>query len=208
METEIQLHHLFSAPLYISKLSSINEDELNYIQNLEYELMFSKNGKYTHDKYILNHSKLSRIKNEIEKHSEIFTREILEVASNIEFYLTNSWSVLHNPGNWGQMHLHTNCMMSGVVYTKVHKNSGNIVFHRNMGMSVFPTAIDVEYNNRNILNAKTWELKPEDNMILLFPSHLLHSITENQSNKNRYSLAFNFFVRGCLGKNEFELNLP
>jgi uncharacterized protein (TIGR02466 family) len=208
MTIEAQLHHLFSCPLYVSKILSITEEELKLIQNLEYELMFSKNGKYTKDKYILNHSKFARIKNEIETHCKFFTKEILEVSSNIEFYLTNSWSVLHEPKDWGQMHLHTNCLLSGVLYTKVHENSGKIVFHRNNMINIFPTAIDIEYERKNILNARTWEIEPEDNMILLFPSQLLHSIIENQSDKDRYSLAFNFFVRGHLGKNEFELHLP
>ena len=208
MEFDIELYHLFSSPLYVSKILEIKDSEQEFIEQSNYEIMFSENGKYTKNKHLLNRSELSRLKKEIEHHSHIFSREILEVASNVDFYLTNSWAVLHEPNDWGQMHMHTNSLISGVLYTKVNENSGNIVFHRNSLNGIFPNALDLEYDRKNILNGRDWTIKPENNMILLFPSHVLHSIQANKSGQNRYSLAFNFFVKGHLGKDEFELNLP
>jgi uncharacterized protein (TIGR02466 family) len=208
MDFEIEVHHLFSTPLYVSKIKPIEEEEFKFIENLEYEVMFSGNGKYTKNKYILECDELSRIKKEVQFHVDFFSRNLLDISSNVKFYTTNSWSVLHEPRDWGQMHMHTNSLISGVLYTKVSEDSGNIVFHRNSLNSIFPTALDLEYNQKNILNARTWSIKPENNMIVLFPSHVLHSIDENKSDQNRYSLAFNFFIKGHLGKDEFELVLP
>lgn len=204
----IELHHLFSSPLYISEISSITKNEFEFIKESEYELMFSGNGKYTKNKFILDCLELVRLKEEVLNHVHIFSKEILRVSDRTEFYLTNSWSVLHEPNDWGQMHMHTNCLLSGVLYTKVYDNSGNLVFHRNSLNGIFPTAIDIEYDEKTILNGRTWEITPKDNMIVLFPSQILHSITKNESNENRYSLAFNLFTRGHLGKDEFELFLP
>ena len=42
---------------------------------------------------------------------------------------------------------------------------------------------------------------------LLFPSTLSHSVDENFSNDTRYSLAFNAFVKGQFGKDEYKLTL-
>lgn len=208
MEVSIELHHLFSSPVYVSEISSITKDEFEFIKKLEYELMFSGNGKYTKNKFVLDCSELTRLKEEVLNHVHIFSKEILRISDRTKFYLTNSWSVLHESNDWGQMHMHTNCLLSGVLYTKVHENSGNLVFHRNNLNSIFPTAIDIEYNQKNILNGRDWEITPKDNMIILFPSHVLHSIAKNESNQDRYSLAFNLFARGHLGKNEYELFLP
>ena len=44
-------------------------------------------------------------------------------------------------------------------------------------------------------------------VIRIFPSHLEHSVEKNWSTERRYSLAFNFYVRGDFGKEEYELQL-
>ena len=40
-----------------------------------------------------------------------------------------------------------------------------------------------------------------------FPSHLLHRVLKNNSNEVRYSLAFNVFMKGSFGRDEYQLEI-
>jgi uncharacterized protein (TIGR02466 family) len=208
MNIEVEIHHLFPTILYSSKIPEVTKDEMNHIENLEYELMTSKNGKYSLNKHILKDPALSRIESEIQRHCDLYTKEILQVSLNVEFYIKTSWSVLHNHEDWAQPHVHTNSLISGILYTKVHENCGDIIFYRNSAQHVFPPAIHIDFRNLNQLNGEVFSVTPKNNMILLFPSSLTHSVTINNSNEDRYSIAFDIFVRGSVGRDEFQLYLP
>jgi hypothetical protein len=55
--------------------------------------------------------------------------------------------------------------------------------------------------------AERYEIEVENDLIIIFPSHLEHSVQRNISNKNRYSLAFNYYVRGEFGREEYKLEI-
>jgi len=199
---------LFPTPLYISKIGKVTEGELQHVANLEYEVMESKNGEYSKDKYILSRPAFSRLKDEIDTHVGIYCHDVLKISKDVFFYMTNSWVVKHNPGDWGHNHIHTNSLISGVAYLQVNDTSGSLIFHADINNLLFPPTLDLEFTDTNLLNFKKMAVDPEPNMITLFPSKLQHSVDENKSNKTRYSLAFNYFIKGHIGTKEFELHLP
>src|SRR5213075_914536 len=80
------------------------------------------------------------------------------------------------------------------------EGSGDIVFHREVQSLVpFPPALDLDMDSFNLYNCKSWGHKPKANDICLFPSVVSHSVDPNESNEERWSLAFNVFVRGSFG---------
>ena len=42
---------------------------------------------------------------------------------------------------------------------------------------------------------------------LIFPSHLEHEVAVSNDKQDRYSLAFNYFPKGKLGKNSVRLDI-
>ena len=40
---------------------------------------------------------------------------------------------------------------------------------------------------------------PKNNQLFIFPSWLLHSVSNNESDQERYSLAFNVYIKGKIG---------
>ena len=56
--------------------------------------------------------------------------------------------------------------------------------------------------NNNIFNSDTWWYPAKVGTLLLFPSHLEHSVPELEAEKDRYSLSFNTFFKGELGLSE------
>ena len=50
------------------------------------------------------------------------------------------------------------------------------------------------YDSKNELTFKTSRVKPEPGVLILFKSHLLHAVDQNQTNETRVSLSYNFKV--------------
>ena len=194
---------LFSTPIYQSQIEPISAEELDYIISLEYE----PSGLYSKDKYILEHKQLSSVKTKVMGALNQYVYDALRVNPTNEFYITNSWVVKHEKGCSAQLHRHDNSLLSGVLYIQTDDNSGEISFDLGVASAVFPSAIRIEYTELNLFNSPSWAHYPYDNDILIFPSHVLHKVAETKSDKTRYSLAFNAYVRGKLGDDMSVLDL-
>lgn len=196
--TESKVLQLFPISIYQSKID-IDENTKSFLYSQEYERMFSGNGDFTKNKYILETPECSKLKNEIMKQLNIFTKNYLTVKDNIKFYMQNSWAVKHQKNDWGQPHVHGNSLLSGVCYLKTNKDSGNIVFHKPDGYTnLFHSSTMIMFNEYDNHNSDVYDIVPEEGDIIIFPSHLMHSIKRNNSDMDRYSLAFNFHVEGEL----------
>lgn len=208
MDNEATVVPLFGIPVFNMKIGEPSQEEVDFVKTVSYERMNVKNGWYSDDKYILEKPELSLLKNRIMKSLEFFVRDILHVRQGIDFYMTNSWSVRHDKGDWGQSHVHTNCLLSGVYYVQTDDKSGMIRFRKDTNWTnLFPISTDLEYDDFNTFNSRAWSFQPKVGQVFFFPSHLLHSIDDNESDNERFSIAFNFFARGKLGTKEFELEL-
>jgi uncharacterized protein (TIGR02466 family) len=99
-------------------------------------------------------------------------------------------------------------LLSGVYYPILPKNCGNITFHKgSIYTNIFHQSIRFEYEEPNNITAEQYVLNLNEGTIVIFPSHLDHSVEKNNSNENRYSIAFNFYVRGKFGKEEYQLEI-
>lgn len=195
---------LFAVPLYRSNIGMIAGSIKTYVEGLEFEKMPAGNGDYTQSKNILEDPNLQDLKNKIQAHIDYFMYEVLDCKDTQTFEIQNSWINRHSSGDFAGTHNHSNSLISGVYYISVQDRSGAIQFEKNKSyFNLWPDLIDIEFNNdldkTNVFNAQAWAITPMDGDIVLFPSHLYHSVYENESNQKRYSLAFNVFPRGMLG---------
>lgn len=202
-----KIYKLFPMPLY-TNLIDISEDQKQIIKDMDFERMPINNGDVTVNRYVLRDKRLEPLLDQIYAEVEEFLHERLGVSREIEFYMTNSWSIRHRKGDWAQEHDHKNSIISGVVYLQADDNSGNIHFLKpHWNANIFPQMFMVPYETRNQTSANTWTFKPETGQIILFPSSLPHEVEVSQSDNDRYVLAFNFFMRGTFGELEGQLEL-
>ena len=203
--TQFKTHNLWPIPVYESNIP-VREKWKVLLKSLEYERTHINNSDISIDRYILN--SMPELKSEIENHCDDFVRRYLNVKDNAKFYLQNSWSNVHGPNESSQIHWHASSLLSGVYYPILPNNSGNIVFHKSsIYTNTFHQSIRFEFDDINNVNAERYILKLSEGTIVIFPSHLEHSVERNNSNENRYSVAFNFYVRGKFGKEEYELEI-
>ena len=202
---EFKTYNLWPIPVYEAEIP-VKQKWKDAVLNSEYERTHINNSDISKDRYILNN--IPDLKSDIEKHCELFVRKYLTVKDNAKFYLQNSWCNIHGPEEESQIHYHASSLLSGVYYPIFPKNSGNIAFHKgSIYNNVFHKSIRFEYEEHSNVTAEQYVLGLREGTIVIFPSHLEHSVEKNNSNENRYSLAFNFYVRGKFGKEEYELEI-
>ena len=110
-------------------------------------------------------------------------------------YITNMWANIAHPNRRHSMHMHPNCLLSGVVYIKTPKNCGPIVFAspRQLAKNLEPT-----YLEKNEFNADVFVFAPEKGRMLIWPSHVPHAVEEGNADgsQDRIVVAFNIMIRG------------
>ena len=196
---------LWPTPVYFNKLQS-DKNDLDIAKTFKYERMNSDNGNYTLDKNVLD--KMPTLKNRIENEFEKYVRDVLHINKKVNFKIINSWINIHKKGDWSQSHLHKNSCFSGVYYLNVPENSGNISFDKTIVLNNLSTStISYDYDEANYINADKVKFKVEEGLILFFPSTIYHNVDKSNSIEERYSLAFNFFADGLIGKDESVLKI-
>lgn len=76
----------------------------------------------------------------------------------------------------------------GIWYLKTPLNSGNLIFFNKSSNSDCTLTYDFI---DDISVHSNYTITPKKNMLILFPSHLVHMVEPNKSNEDRISVAFN-----------------
>src|SRR5210317_971047 len=132
MNNKYSIQTLFPTPVYVSKLDidlkpyidlSLKEEHIKISNNTSHRKDHSLKSKSS---FVLEEKKYIYIKNEIIKHINTYTKNILKCTNS--FRITTSWFTYTNPGDESYIHRHRNSVFSGVVYLQCSKDSGNITF--------------------------------------------------------------------------------
>ena len=148
----------------------------NKIKNNFPSVMKSNNGGYQ------SPSLLHPTLNESKPMWNLFATITKKVANlhrenelSLPLRLSNFWININKKTHFDVPHNHPCCIFSGVFYIKTPYNSGNFAFYRNIHV----------YKSTELI-------KPEENMLILFPSHFDHYVEPNNSNQDRISISFNY----------------
>lgn len=186
------------AVLYSKQINVDSNRIMNYLKKIKFDITESSIVKDA-DNFMSNNlnvfKDLNFLKKEIDKHVGFYLNKILNYKMNYKF--TTSWATKTNNKGYGQKHFHGNCFLSGVYYPVGDKDFKINFYKRHL------TMWDVDVKEYNEFNAKQiiFEIK-NDNTLILFPSELYHSISKNNSDVTRYSIAFNVNPKGLIGQKD------
>jgi uncharacterized protein (TIGR02466 family) len=110
--------------------------------------------------------------------------------TKLSYNITSEWVNVNPPGTSNLYHTHGDCDFSGVFYVSAPKDCGDIVFHN---AQVPPNNLSHLFPNVDYFKSVK-RFTPEDNMIIIFPGNLPHSVCSNMSPNNRLSIAFNISI--------------
>jgi uncharacterized protein (TIGR02466 family) len=182
---------------YESGLSSCRDSELEYIAN-ELDNPRILRGNYgSGNNYVLEAPELKRIRKAVDGAIDLYSKKVINTQDNVNLYVTQSWLTLTPPGGSHHEHAHTNSILSGVFYVQTVSND-KIVFHDSrratQQITLYPKDAPNEYNAISV------EYPVRQGEVVIFPSHLKHSVMRNDSDdKDRIVIAFNVFAKGALG---------
>jgi uncharacterized protein (TIGR02466 family) len=198
---EYNLHHLFPTAVITSSNDNFNltnreekvilehkfEDDNNY-----HNCHTSKNGR------ILEDRRLKRLKNHCQKYLNLYAKEIMKCDNKIQ--ITNSWGNYSFTGNSHNLHRHSNSILSGIYYVYCN-NSVPFLQFENQTSRYF---LEYKIKEHNLFNSTTYQINLKDEMVVIFPSHLWHSVPKNTSKNWRISVSFNSFLLGEIDNYGYE----
>ena len=179
---------LFRTEIFVTKIdTSITDgvlEKIFEIQNSERSTIVSNVGGWQSPSYSPNQQNfMSPIISEMKKHiGEIYNSMSVRGSGDI----INYWFNVNQKHDYNISHSHPGSYFSAVLYLKTPKNSGNIVFQRpdNLRETIL-------FNTPNEHNFGDYQITPQKNMLVIFPSQLYHYVARNNSNKKRISISFN-----------------
>lgn len=146
-------------------------------------------GTWSEDSYVLNQPQFSNFKKQLTYHSNAYFENILcYTPSNLQ--MTQSWINVKGPNQHHWPHKHPNSIVSGTYYWQ--DDIVPLVFTDDRE-SNFHIEHDQEKLQEFEIAQKMMNCYVQKNTLVLFESNLMHGVGPNNTDKDRYSLAFNMF---------------
>lgn len=169
----------------------LSNKENNYIKKGKY----TEGGHRTFSDYNYNYLDnpiFSKLKKKLQDHVNYYAKNVFKYDA--EIYITKSWLNINPPGSSHSMHHHVNSVFSGVYYIKLPVGTPFLIFSSPVKHMFQFTPI--EWND---FNCSSWTVNLQEKDVVIFPSTLMHEVSQNFTNENRICIAFNTFVRGYIG---------
>jgi uncharacterized protein (TIGR02466 family) len=200
---------IFPTPIFIQNLEITKEiqDELYSLKTNRVEELLPSGekvcdiwGENTENKQVLRLEKLSSIRNNILINAKKFATEVMgfEVEGLVDVL---SWVNNKTNSQEHKTHVHPNSFISGVLYfdDEYDENSA-LIFEKNAGTSaMFQMIPKKNHKIQNDFSIYHFAVPASKGRLIIFPSHLPHFVPKNDTNKSRYSLAFNLMPVGGYG---------
>jgi uncharacterized protein (TIGR02466 family) len=109
-------------------------------------------------------------------------------------YISNMWANITHPNHRHHLHIHPNCLLSGLLYVTTPQACGPTVFE-----DPRPAAriLEPQYTEMTPFNSNRFMVAAEKGRLLIWPSYLLHAVEAGQSTseEDRIVIAFNIMIR-------------
>tara|TARA_Y100000590_G_scaffold168794_1_gene193041 strand:- start:54 stop:641 length:588 start_codon:yes stop_codon:yes gene_type:complete len=189
------MHLFFSTPVWASKIEDfekVNKEILEYILELQKKdpkgiIKSNFNGWHSNN-FDLNDEAPKKFIKAIKKNINTTLTDMNWDLEKQDVKINSLWAIINEEGAFNQRHLHSNNDLSAAYYVCAHENCGDIVFHDPRPAPVYRRPLS---KSPNILNATINSIKPEEGLLVLFPSYLEHSVKPNLSHKRRIVISFN-----------------
>lgn len=118
-------------------------------------------------------------------------RTKIGLSNKLSFDITSCWVNRTYRMQGHHLHGHPNSIVSGIFYLTSHDSSATIFKLPNYWMKNFD-----HYFFSNAFPDFNARIFPKKSTLILFPSHLSHSVSSLTKNEERYTISFNTFLSG------------
>ncbi len=186
---------LFAEPYFRADIGfAISAQQVEFIKQLD--MVANQTNLISENLYIFDAPELASIKDAVHEALDVYARTVMGITQQL--YVTQSWSLINEPGAGMHGHSHSNSVVSGsLYYADIPEPVAGMVFDKHRSYQQLELRPDKE--RQNIFNTPLNIVKPKKNELILFSSGLQHYVEPNVSSERRYSIAFNSFIKGKLG---------
>ena len=133
---------------------------------------------------------------------ELIMKESNEVLNFLRIkrdshYISNMWANITHPNHRHHLHIHPNCLLSGILYVKAPKDCGPTVFE-----DPRPAAriFEPQHTEFTAYNSNRFTVAAETGRMLIWPSFLLHAVEAGRckTDEDRIVIAFNVMIRATI----------
>jgi uncharacterized protein (TIGR02466 family) len=183
----------FSTSIYAATLNNI-PDIVNDIIKLNKEqpasISLSNYGGWQSKNYSFGDNDPTFMKPIVDAVIPYIQHIFQHMGIDVVTFRSHYWFNINKKYNYNISHMHPCSYYSAVLYLKVPKNSGNIVFCR-------PDDLRKTITFKTLLehNIGEFVVEPKPNTLLIFPSFITHYVQQNMTDDEddtRISIAFNF----------------
>ncbi len=186
------VYSISSVPIYMTDDVGVNEKVFESIKDLKYRR--TTNSYVSKRTNVLSDENLKEFKEQIDDKVSHYFCNICGMSNRYELELVSSWVNIHHKGDYAQNHKHNNSIITGVWYLQTPEDCGHL--NVSTGRYLFGDTFDFIRTKRNEFNTFDAELLVQQNRLYIFPSTLMHCTGINNSDEQRVSIAFNYYVRG------------
>lgn len=189
---------LFPSPLYkfdYLQAYQCQHSIVSTIKKIEAQDTLDISQKYSPGSYTTFYSNTDIFQQECLTELKQFVVESVDAAHKQcglggELKLTQSWANVNRQHSYHEQHHHCPNIWSGVYYVQAQDNDATICFmNSNILNSSWPyNAVKVHQND---LNSSQTICRVNTGMLLVFPSYLQHRVSQQLSDTERVSIAFN-----------------
>ena len=171
------------------------EDNMDFINSELEKVQFRKNTNkeynegWSEDTHILNQAVFAEFKQKLTDCANNYFENVLCYCPS-DLQITQSWVNIKQPGEHHWPHKHPNSIISGSYYWQ--DDIVPLVFTDDTESNFY-----IEHNLEKLYSVeaaqKIINVQAQKNTLILFESTVMHGVGPNNTDKDRYSLAFNMF---------------
>ena len=183
----------FAQPI-LEVFDLISEDENeNLIKQIEFIKSNTQSGGKgwntnvynTYEKFSLHTSDFfNNLITKIEYNTDKFA---LQLGSEAEYKVNESWFNFYNKYDYQEYHYHPFSFFSAIYFFKNPENAGKTIFKSYEEPNMLPLKNLI----RNKLSQSNCDYSPSARTLLIFKSNLLHMVSQSQSDEPRITASFN-----------------
>lgn len=184
---------IFKTPIYMKKLNldlSYYEKKSFLFEKKHQSRKKSNLGGYQSPDLIVNEDLFQKkFFNDIKEDLNSFYSEF-NINKNAQ--MSELWLNVNRRHAYNKTHDHPFSFMSGVFYIRAPEKSGKLIFHDNSSKNLYTQNFHHKYIEKwNSYNSTTYQIDPEENVLILFLSSVWHDVEPNETDEPRISLSFN-----------------
>lgn len=180
------IHSIFVDDLNIEELLQYVQDQKKSSPGVKKS---NAGGWQSDDQCYLSDNPLKKV---IDREMEKFFADKTIFNQSFTAKMKDMWINCNKPGDYNYSHNHPGSDLSGILWLKTPPKGGNIVFESPFSFVQYKLIESYNEDFREKSNLHSWfYIEPQERLMILFPSHLNHSVSANKSDEERISVAFN-----------------